>query len=71
MLHSDQELDLAIRASRHDITYWAEQDVESCLLDSIAMTMAEEKKSKYLLLCCKRKVKMDTVRVVFLVVPVS
>lgn len=40
---SDLDLDLAIRASRHGITYWAEDDIESCLLTSMAMSTAEEK----------------------------
>jgi len=40
---SDMDLDLAIRASRHGITYWTEDDVESCLIQSMAMNTAEEK----------------------------
>jgi hypothetical protein len=36
-------LDLAIRASRHDLAYWAEEDIESCLRLSMDMTAAEEK----------------------------
>ena len=39
----DFDLDLAIRASRNDITYWAEEDVESCLLLSMSLSTAEEK----------------------------
>jgi len=42
---SDMDLDLAIRASRHGITYWTEDDVESCLIQSMAMNTAEEKSS--------------------------
>lgn len=40
---TDMDLDLAIRASRHGITYWTEDDVESCLIQSMAMNTAEEK----------------------------
>ena len=41
------DFDLAIRASRNDLCYWEEEDLEACLALSMEMSASEEKSMLY------------------------